>query len=294
VDKQILIVGDFMLDEYVDVEVTRISPEAPIPVMRRLGSRVVPGGAGNVATNVMSLGGENITVRLVAAWNPGDCGVIDPEPSTKIYDRATTRKTRFVTKSGHQVARLDTEDSRPLDSCCVDHLRSAALAALDADIGAVIISDYAKGVCTAEVLRPLIIEARRRNYPVIVDPKHPHWARYSGATVITPNEAEFKACLKGDDHTVDHVLITRGEHGMTLISDDGITHLASIAEQVYDVTGAGDTVVAALAVRLAAGDTMLQAAYYANIAAGVVVGKRGTATVTPAEVHSHETWGRIG
>ncbi len=303
--RRVLVLGDIMLDRYVHGEVRRISPEAPIPVLRRGGSRAVLGGAANVARNIASLGALAILMGVVGDDHAGDevealcreAGGVEAR-LVRAAGRPTTVKTRFVSH-GHQLLRLDEEEVQPPTSLA-DAIVDAFTAALDG-AGVVILSDYAKGVLSDAVLEGAINAACARDIPVIVDPKRPNFAAYYGATVLTPNqgEAALVSGLSGvDDAAVaeagrraleqaqaDAVLVTRSERGLTLVRHDRAPlHLPTHAQQVADVSGAGDTLVATFAIALAAGAPMPEAAMLANLAAGIVVGKLGTATVDHAEL----------
>lgn len=303
---RILVVGDIMLDRFVYGGVKRISPEAPIPVMQIEREIAMPGGAGNVARNIASLGARAKLVGLV-----GDDAAADElhdaltqtriEPLLVVDEtRPTAEKIRFI-GGQQQLLRVDRERSnRPAESA-METLIQAVLEAL-VDVDAVIVSDYAKGVVADTLLAALLPAARKRNLPVLVDPKGEDYRRYRGATLVTPNQKE--ASLAAGAHCdndaeveaagrklmqesgIDAALITRGAQGMTLIGDakQPALHLPAEAREVFDVSGAGDTVVAALAVALAAGLPMAQAARIANAAAGIVVAKVGTAVVLPEEL----------
>lgn len=297
---RVLVVGDLMLDRYWHGATRRISPEAPVPVVHVDDTEDRPGGAGNVALNVVALGASATVVGPVGNDAAGDAleslltraGVtcrFHREPSAP-----TITKLRVVSKH-QQLIRLDFEDGFP--KLAEDALHAAFHRALE-DCDAVILSDYAKGALIDP--RPFIASARAAGKPVLVDPKGRDYFRYQGATLITPNLSEFQdvageaaddldlaARAAGLASTVsaDALLVTRGEHGMSLAPVRGEPlHLRARAREVFDVTGAGDTVIATLAAALGSGASAAQAAHWANAAAGVVVGKLGTATVTPAEL----------
>lgn len=310
-DRRVVIVGDIMLDRFLFGRVDRISPEAPVPVLRFEREERRLGGAANVAANVRSLGGQPVLVGVtgVDEWGAAlrqDLRAAGIEASI-IEDagRPTTCKVRLATSRNQQVARVDYESDRDIDQPLAAAVLVAALAALsDTPAGALVISDYLKGVITAQMMASLVAGATKAGVPVIADPKTPDAARYRGATVITPNHHEAEAMalcrIRTDDEAREaartirersgarSVLITRGEHGMWLLdgSGDKITEAAlpASAREVSDVTGAGDTVVAALALGIAAGLTLLESADLANRAAGVVVGKFGAATATLDEL----------
>jgi rfaE bifunctional protein kinase chain/domain len=304
--RSVLIIGDLMLDHFVIGRVDRISPEAPVPVVRFDHEEFRLGGAANVAHNIAALGGRVELVGLVgddaeaerlrrdlAALSVGCAGiVIDP-------DRCTTRKLRVVTTRNQQVARIDYESDLEVGG----DAESALMARIDelaARAHAILISDYLKGVVSRGVAAAAIDRARRAGIPVLVDPKVPHVDYYRGATLVTPNHHEAEAVahmrIRSADEAreaarrfceraaCENVLITRGEHGMWLHSKDEDTALDAEAREVSDVTGAGDTVIGTMALGLAAGGTLLEAARLANRAAGIVVGKFGPATVSVDEL----------
>ena len=303
---RVLVVGDLMLDRYVRGSVDRVSPEAPIPVMRVDGEDEMLGGAGNVARNVASLGGQVTLVGLIGTDWPGArvTELLGGEEGIEFLsvvnpDTPTTVKTRYLA-SGQQLLRADVETTVPphrdVLSQAVDHARSALSRA---DIA--VLSDYAKGLLTDEVIAEIIATAVASDVPVIVDPKNVDFARHRGASLLTPNRDELcsatgiaieddeSAARAADkavtDFGVGAVLVTRGAEGMTLVvAGDEPSHLRTRAREVFDVSGAGDTVVATVAVVLAAGHGLEAAAALANVSAGVVVGKIGTAVVHPDEV----------
>jgi len=304
---RVLVLGDVMLDRFVYGEVTRISPEAPIPVMRAQRDTVMPGGAGNVARNIAALGAKVTLVGLVgddAAAGEMREALTMPRIDARLIVAAgtpTAEKIRFIS-GRQQLLRVDRENTAAPAPAVEADLAAAALAALpDADV--VVISDYAKGVLTPGLLARIIAAARTAGRAVVVDPKGADYARYRGASILTPNqkEAALAAGLGCDTDAeaeaagrrliggcgIGQVLITRGAAGMSLISAAAPSlHLAAEAREVFDVSGAGDTVVAALAVSLAAGLDLPRAVQVANAAAGIVVGKIGTAVVLPGELRA--------
>lgn len=304
--RTILVLGDVMLDRYVIGEVRRISPEAPIPILRARERRSVLGGAGNVAINVASLGARSVLVSVIgddAAGNELERLLAETGGITARLIRAgarpTTQKTRF-TSGGQQLLRLDEEETGAIDDATETAVLDAFATAL-ADADAVVLSDYAKGVLTDTVLAGAIARARAAGRPVIADPKRPGFAAYRGATVLTPNEQEA-AQATGirivDDEAAaaagaraiaeaeaEAVLITRSEKGVTLVRRGyKPLHVPTRAREVADVSGAGDTLTAAFAIMLAAGADLPDAAAVGNVAAGVAVGKHGTAAVTHSEL----------
>ncbi len=303
---EVVIVGDLMLDRYWWGSVTRLSPEAPVPVVLKERSSAAPGGAANVAANVASLGGVARLVGVVGADEAGrelaaelarrgiaaDDLVTDPA-------RPTTVKTRVVAVSQH-VVRVDEETSRPVDAALAARLAERARARL-ARAPVLVVSDYAKGVVVESVLRGLVPEVRRRGGHVVVDPKGHDYARYRGASVVCPNrgEALTAAGLGGAEPdavtraggallgagVADAVLITLGDAGMMLFERDRPPlAVPALARAVYDVTGAGDTVIAAVGLALAAGATLEAAVRLANVAAGLAVEQVGTTAVTAAQL----------
>jgi D-beta-D-heptose 7-phosphate kinase/D-beta-D-heptose 1-phosphate adenosyltransferase len=302
----VLCVGDIMLDRYVHAEIARISPEAPVPVMRLIRTREMLGGAGNCAHNLATLGGRCALVGLVAEDGPGETvrrltrGITGIQPnfvSTTL--RPTTCKTRFIA-AHQQVVRADEESQLPLQPAEED----ALISAVDMQLGqaqALLLSDYGKGVLSPKLVAHVIRAARGRGIPVFVDPKTDDFSRYRSATCITPNLNELARASKmpvEDERAVviaarrvmadaecDAILVTRSERGMILVESNGSYHsLPALARELFDVSGAGDTVIAAMALAHASGMTLTEAMRVANAAAGVVVSKAGTATVTVDEV----------
>ena len=301
--RRVAVVGDAMLDVYLRGDVERISPEAPVPVLRVRERRNALGGAANVAQNVAALGA---TCELVAAIGRDRGGetlremllAIDADPSSLVeVERPTTTKTRIVARS-QQVVRVDEEEDADLAGAEVERLLAAVVAAVDA-ADALVLEDYNQGVLVPRVIETALQRARARGIPAVVDPKYRNFFLYRGATVFKPNRRELEAALGAAvdlEHPealpevfsrlgVDNLLLTLGERGMALISSAGdVKRVPTVAREVYDVVGAGDTVTAYLASVLAAGGSTAEAAVIANYAAGVEVGKLGAATVTPEEV----------
>ena len=305
-DKPVLCVGDAMLDRFIYGAVDRISPEAPIPVLRIEREAGMLGGAGNVVRNLVALGAVPTFVAVVGDDDAGrevgrllgehvgidPCLVVEGK-------RQTTIKTRFFASS-QQLLRADRETSAPLAAASLGQVLDRAKA-LIGHTGCVVLSDYGKGVLCAPVPAELIAAARAAAKPVVVDPKGTDYSRYRGATVLTPNRKELHEAtgmsVDGDAAIVaacrhlisscgvEAVLATRSQDGMTLVAADGqIHHLPAEAREVFDVSGAGDTVVATLAAALASGASLLDGARLANIAAGIVVAKVGTAVAYADEV----------
>lgn len=304
---KILVVGDLILDHYVWGKVNRISPEAPVPVVHVHSESLQLGGAANVYNNILALGGQADLCGVVGADESGrlllkELGlrrqgrggvIIDP-------DRPTTRKTRVVAHN-QQVVRYDVERAAEI----VPRIQQRVIRYVESrlrEISCLIVSDYAKGVITGPLMAELTRLAAARRVPIVVDPKVEHFSYYKGVTIVTPNhlEAGRAAGLQQaeDDRAVaeagevirqrlgcQSVLVTRGEKGMSLFESDGSSwHIPTMARQVYDVTGAGDTVVGTLALALATGASMRDSAMLANQAAGLVVGLVGTATVTARQL----------
>ena len=305
----VLCIGDLMLDEFVYGDVTRISPEAATPVIAVKRTEVMVGGAGNVARNLVSLGTRCIFVGVVGN---DDAGValtkaLAAHPLIEFHlatdvTRQTTRKVRFVSEhhSAH-LLRADWEVSAPVDATSEDALIGHAIKAMPR-AGAVVLSDYAKGTLTPRVVRAVIDAANKLGKPVLVDPKGRDYSIYKGATLITPNRQELAeatgSAAKTDEEVAaaasdlgralgaKAVLVTRSEDGMTLVEQGHATHIPAYPVRVRDVSGAGDTVMAVLAAMLAMKTDFESAMRAANAAAAVVVGKRGTATLSVAELRS--------
>lgn len=303
---RVVVLGDVMLDRFVYGSVERVSPEAPVPVMALGHTANMPGGAANVARNVAALGASveliGVTGTDAAAAELGS--QLNALPCLKshfIVDaaRPTTTKTRYIADH-QQILRTDQEVAAPLAAPVAAQVLARYTAALAAaDI--VILSDYRKGVLSDEVTAQAIAAANAAGKRVLVDPKNRSFAKYRGATVLTPNKHELQVAsgheCSSDEQVVaaareaieagicSTVIATRGPEGMSIVQSDGsAVHIRTVASEVYDVTGAGDTAVATMAVALASGADMSNAARLANLAAGIVVGKYGTATVTPDEI----------
>jgi D-beta-D-heptose 7-phosphate kinase/D-beta-D-heptose 1-phosphate adenosyltransferase len=302
----VLIVGDLILDRYVSGDVSRISPEAPIPILAAKVADQRLGGAGNVAANLRAMGAAVEVLGVVGDDGLGEAllallGEIGIQTGGCVRDggRPTTEKTRLV-GGGHQMLRVDWEDARPVSQEISERL-CQDLSARVARARAVVISDYGKGVLTPRVIAAVIAAARASRVPVLVDPKGSDYSIYRGATLVTPNRkeaelalgrslAEFDSLPEGIAELIrvadlEHAVITLGPDGMAHGSRAGdFHHVPTFARQVFDVTGAGDTVIAHLALGLAARLSLREAVLLANQAAGIVVGRRGAASVTPAEL----------
>jgi rfaE bifunctional protein kinase chain/domain len=300
--KRIVVVGDAMLDVYLIGDVDRISPEAPVPVVRIRERRHALGGAANVAQNVNAVGAA---CDLVAAVGDDAGGTtlramldaVGSGASVVTVHRPTTQKTRIVARS-QQLVRVDEEEDADLAAGDVTGMIASVTSAI-ARADALVLEDYNKGVLTTTVIRQAIDAAAKRGIPVVVDPKYRNFFSYRGATIFKPNRRELEAALGAavdighpealpavlERLGVDHLLLTLGEEGMALVSGNGeVARVSTVAREVYDVVGAGDTVTAYLATMLAAGATPLESAVVANLAAGIEVGKLGAATVTPEEL----------
>jgi len=301
--KRIAIIGDAMLDVYLRGEVNRISPEAPVPVVRILDKELALGGAANVAQNVAAIGAECDLVCAVGEDAEGQViktmlrDIRSESRSVVTVGRRTTTKTRVLARS-QQVVRFDEEEDADITGDEVASLIDAALRAID-NADAVVFEDYNKGVLTPTLIGPAMKTATGREMPIVVDPKYRNFFAYAGATIFKPNRRELESALGAAvdiEHPealpesikrlgVEHLLLTLGEAGMALISVDGeVGRVPTTAREVYDVVGAGDTVTAYLATMLAAGATAAEAAVIANFAAGVEVAKLGAATVSIDEV----------
>ncbi|MEW6066696.1 MAG: D-glycero-beta-D-manno-heptose-7-phosphate kinase [Nitrospirota bacterium] len=298
--KKILVIGDLILDRYIWGKVNRISPEAPVPVVEVTGENFLLGGAANVANNITALGGHASIVGIAGKDRPGEVLVkMLNEKGIKCdgiicSSRPTTIKTRVIAHN-QQVVRFDREDKNKVDGKIFkeiqDYLRNAIK-----DHDAVIISDYKKGVVSTELVKEVLKYTKPKDIFVSVDPKVGHFHCYRNVSLITPNvmEASMASGIEIKDEktlisagktllrklSCNAVLITRGEQGMSLFRKDKIVHIRTVAKHVYDVTGAGDTVIAVFTLAHAAGAAMEDAAVIANHAAGIVVGEVGTAVAT--------------
>jgi D-beta-D-heptose 7-phosphate kinase/D-beta-D-heptose 1-phosphate adenosyltransferase len=310
----VLVVGDIMCDVYLWGNIDRISPEAPVPVFESMRRQQVLGGAANVAANLQALGCEVHLLGAIGTDEAGQCvrALLQQQglAATWLLDddqRPTTEKTRLVAHQ-QQVLRLDKENRTPLSrelvACALGHIET-----LLPQVDGVICSDYHKGVCTPELLQPLFSMAHKAKRPVVVDPKAQDFTLYRGATVLTPNALEVErasglhldapaALPQAIDRLLQQsqaqaVLVTRGKDGMSLFHPpQAPSHIAVQAREVYDVTGAGDTVIAVFSMAFFSGLSLLEAAQVANLAAGIVVGKMGTAVVTREELQialQHQT-----
>lgn len=302
--QRVLVVGDAMLDKYLWCSVSRISPEAPVPVATVTSESYKVGGAANVANNVVALGGKATYIGVVGNDDEGcalrqaiqDCGVT----ADLIQDdsRPTTVKTRVVCGS-QQLLRFDREDARAISSKANTELLSRFRSALDAS-GLVVISDYAKGVISPSLSKAILKECNDKKRKTLVDPKMTTWESLRNAYLVKPNRKEAEEIAGKrfepgytnldeighilEDKFRSKVIVTLGEDGMAVFDDDEIVRIPTLAREVYDVSGAGDSVMAALGLSLSAGVTPEEAAFIGNLAAGVVVRKLGTATCNQDEL----------
>jgi D-beta-D-heptose 7-phosphate kinase/D-beta-D-heptose 1-phosphate adenosyltransferase len=301
-----LVIGDLMLDEYLWGKAERISPEAPVQVVDVVREELRLGGAGNVVNNLVALGAQVAVCSVIGEDENGRALLEDFCQRNVAVDgiyrdsaRRTSRKTRVVA-SNQQIVRIDRESRDPLSSGMEEQVCSWVTAHA-ASYDVILLSDYLKGVLTRQVIEAVVAAARPAGIPVLVDPKGTDFARYQGATILTPNRKEAEtaagiaihdgeslgqaAALIMEGTGLDNLLVTRSEEGMSLFSKNGeALHIPTVAREVFDVSGAGDTVLASLAIGVAAGLGIAEAARLANIAAGIAVGKLGTSTVSPAEI----------
>ncbi len=302
-DRKVLVIGDFMLDEYIEGKVERISPEAPVPIVEARETTFRPGGAANVAVNVKSLGGS-VTVLGVVGNDEGGERLrkilsgkgINTELLLEDTSRPTTRKTRIISGS-QQLLRVDWESKNYIS----EKLRKELLTYLlenYRDFDVIVISDYGKGVVTKELFE-ITGEIRKRT-PVFLDPKERNFPIYRNVTAMTPNiketfqavgikpisdkDAERAGKKLIERFNLEYAVVTRSERGISIVTGKEVKHIPTRAKQVFDVTGAGDTVIASFSLAVAAGALPFEAGEIANLAAGIVVGKLGTATVTVEEI----------
>lgn len=304
---KVLVVGDAMLDRYYFGEVSRISPEAPVPVTRILKEKETPGGAANVAHNLALLGCQVFLATVTGCdENQGrltnllhEIGVSN-KGLISINDRPTTTKLRVI--GGHQqMLRLDFEENGPISVATDKKLRKYIEKSLSQGVKSVIISDYGKGLCIPALCQYIIRLGNEAKIPVIIDPKGANWKKYSQAFLVTPNLKELgevlRKSIKNEDQTVttsaeiilrrfrlNGLVVTRSEQGLSLITQDRQVHVPTWAQEVFDVSGAGDTVIAVLGAALAGGIELSDAARLANLAAGVVVAKVGTSAIKRQEL----------
>lgn len=300
---RVAVVGDLMLDRYLQGDIERISPEAPVPVVLVSSRRDALGGAANVAANVAAAGAR---CHLVGAVGTDAAGTdlrdalaragIDSSRVLSVTDRPTTTKTRIIAR-GQQVCRVDDEKDGDLDGASLAQVTRLALEALE-DCDILLLEDYDKGTLAPTMIPVIVDKARSRRIPVVVDPKYRHFYSFAGATVFKPNRRELESALGApiDQASADpyraawkranaeHLLVTLGADGMALVGAKETVHVPGIRRDVYDVSGAGDTVTAWVGLALAAGASIEEAAVLANVAAGIEVGKPGVATVSVEEL----------
>jgi D-beta-D-heptose 7-phosphate kinase/D-beta-D-heptose 1-phosphate adenosyltransferase len=303
-EKKILIIGDLILDHYIWGKVNRISPEAPVPVVEVTNEDFLLGGASNVANNIMALGGNPTIVGVIGNDRAGEVliNLLDKKgiQCKGIFrcSRPTTVKTRVIAHN-QQVVRFDKEDKNKIEGKILKETLGYIREAIP-DHDAVIISDYKKGVVSFELIREVLKASKPHHIFVSVDPKVGHFHLYKNVSLITPNitEASIASGIIIEDEkslihagmtllkklSCDAVLITRGEHGMSLFEKNKVAHIPTVTRDIYDVTGAGDTVIAVFTLAHAVGASMEEAAVIANHAAGIVVGKIGTAVATTGEI----------
>ena len=302
----IMVVGDVMLDRFVDGTISRLSPEAPVPILGKTEDSAMPGGAANVAINLAGLGCD---VRLVSVTGDDEAGLtlsnilgsnlaIDFQTVVD-HSRPTTTKTRFRANK-QQLLRVDEEITAPIDSTTATQLVSSVADSLEG-VNLVVLSDYAKGTIAPDIISQIKSITQKAGLPLVIDPKLADFSVYAGANLLTPNLSELKAAttLDGDNlediaaaashladtHGMDSILVTLSGRGMLLANADRTwSHEATRARDVFDVSGAGDTVIAMIAAAMASGLNGIEAMKVANMAAGVVVGKAGTATASPGEI----------
>lgn len=305
---RILIVGDLMLDEYIWGDVNRVSPEAPIPVLDVKDITFIPGGAANTANNIKTLGGKVVLVGIVGQDEKGRILIellkekgIDIEGVVLDKNRKTTLKTRAVARDQH-IVRIDQENREPIDKDAENKILNFIKSRLK-EIDSIIISDYLKGVVTLDLAKSIIALCRENNIPCLADAKGDDYSRYENCHLLTPNEKElaFALNLKIDnderlltagkkilsEFSCDNVLVKQGKQGMTLFEKNGdIFHFPAVNKKAKDVSGAGDTSIAVLALSLASGAEPREAVILASHACGVAVGKVGTAVVLPEELEN--------
>jgi rfaE bifunctional protein kinase chain/domain len=304
--QKVLVIGDLMVDRYIWGDVERISPEAPVPVVKVKGESHGLGGASNVAENIITLGARVIPLGVVGNDEEGRLLLeelrqrgIETDYIVKHPTRNTTSKTRIIARN-QQMVRVDKEVTENISSTLESALAGYLHSLLD-DISCIIISDYGKGVITPTLMKRVVAEAKAKGKMIFVDPKLPNYREYTGCSAITPNHyeaASFVGTIPAEGERLmaigkeilrtlrcEVVLITRGKDGMSLFLESGKVHnIPTVAREVFDVTGAGDTVIAVFSLAVAAGATWLEAATIANFAAGIVIRKVGAASLTVEEL----------
>ena len=306
----VLLVGDIMLDEYLEGDVERISPEAPVPIVKVCQNRLLLGGAGNVARNITALGGHAHLISVCGKDTKGDTllTILEQESVagsiTQIHSRPTTLKTRVIARN-QQMLRIDHEETAPLQEEDTARIVESIRKSID-NFTVLVISDYGKGMISTTLMQAIIAirDASRSKPLILVDPKTPNFPLYTGVHILTPNAKETseaahmptgnrKELLEAgraiiDKLGCDHLLTTLGAKGMALFrSKDEVWHIPTVAQKVFDVTGAGDTVMGVLALCLSSGLNLLDACVLANYAAGMVVADVGASTVHPEALKEH-------
>ncbi len=304
-DKKIFIYGDIMLDKYFTGKVSRLSPEAPVPVVKVDNEHMTLGGAANVANNLAKLGNKPFLFGFTGNDKDGEdfsklAKDEDIEFQSIKSDQHTTTKIRVI--GGHQqITRLDFEEPLVVEQKQLELFKKALSKKINKKVGAFILSDYLKGACTHETCQTIIGKCKEAGVPVVVDPKGSDWDRYQGAFMVTPNMSELQQVINLnipndddsvkenaipllDEYDLTYLLVTRSEKGMTLISRDGVLNFSTEAQEVYDVSGAGDTVIATVSLGIALGLEVADAVRMANTAAGIVVSKFGTTPIYKDEL----------
>ena len=310
-EAQVLVIGDIMLDRYLWGRVNRISPEAPVPIVKVEKTSLVLGGAANVAANIVGLSGKTILIGVIGDDAEADAlsdllekSGISSEFLIRVKNRPTTIKTRIVAHNQH-VVRIDQETNDYVTEKISNEIFDK-IETLKNKFSNIVLSDYAKGVLTENLISRLIKLGESKNKIILVDPKGTNYAKYRGATLLTPNQRETLEASGFEENTenlaekagkfllekllLEAILITQGEKGMTLLRNGVVgetTYLKATARKVYDVTGAGDTVIAVMATALAVGANFQQAAEIANLAAGLVVENVGTTIITREMIWEH-------
>lgn len=304
--KKIAVIGDMMLDEYIIGNVRRISPEAPVPVVEVKEESFVLGGAANVINNLAKLGAKVYAFGIIGCDNNGkrlirslEKDQINCDGIITSYDRPTIMKQRILSNN-QQLLRLDWEKKQTIEKEIEDKILDKFNSLID-ELDAVILSDYDKGLLTSNLAKSIIQIAKSKNKIIIVDPKPSNIENYKGATAMTPNLKESSECIGRayaesleevlsigkeirEKLDLDHLIMTRSEKGMSIFMKDGVKHIPTFAKEVYDVTGAGDTVIAIYTLALSCGASKEESAKIANTGAGVVVGRVGTSTVNKGEI----------
>ena len=301
---KVLVIGDLMLDRYIFGKTTRISPEAPVPIVKFFSEKFMLGGCGNVVRNLHNLGVRTSVISAIGNDSTGEKIIeqlrarnISTSGIVQIPSICTTEKMRILSDK-QQIVRVDWEENQ-LDLKYLNGLMNSLSEKIEKHDG-IVISDYDKGLCKIEVLSKIIKIANTMKIPVFVDPKGKNWEKYSNANIITPNTKEVETLINDklinntdfenagkkicDTYKIKACLITRGQDGLSYISDDQIFHLRSEAKEIFDVSGAGDTVIASMAAALISGLDAKNAARFSNNAAGIVVGHVGTSAITLKEL----------